>query len=38
MSEEEGEVSATSPRRISILRTMTPNSQIEGVEFRFERW
>jgi hypothetical protein len=30
MSEEEGEVSATSPRRELVLRILTPNNQIEG--------
>jgi hypothetical protein len=34
MSEEEGEVSATSPRRVSVLRILTPNSQIGGISLR----
>jgi hypothetical protein len=35
-SEEEGEVNATSPRRVSMLRTLTPSSQIEGVSSRLK--
>jgi hypothetical protein len=31
MSEEEGEVNATSPRRVLVLRTLTPNNHIKGV-------
>jgi hypothetical protein len=30
MSEEEGEVGATSPRRVSMLRILTPNNHIKG--------
>jgi hypothetical protein len=36
MSEEEGEPSATSPRRILVLRAPTPNIQIAGVSLRLK--
>jgi hypothetical protein len=34
--EEEGEVSATSPKRVTVLRTLTPSSRIGGVSLRLK--
>jgi hypothetical protein len=34
MSEEEGEVSVTSPRRVPVLRSLTPNNQIRRFSSR----
>jgi len=34
MSEEEGEVSATSPRQVSVLRILTTNSHSKGFSSR----